>query len=191
MNCREYQRQIDIGFKQSGYEISGELVEHIQSCSSCSAYLRQLESLQEALNRPLAILPGELDDITWETIGATAPDRKKERRPAKFARLLKWSLVPAAITAAVILVIMLFKPGAKNDYSGMSIDPYTTLGTDNSILSSDSLSIQVLSSMAADDASLDRAADELLSGSDIDDLLGNLTPDELKALYDKIDNLKG
>jgi hypothetical protein len=194
MSCSEFQRQIDIGFKQSGFEISGELLEHIQSCESCSDYLRELETLQEALNQPRSkILPGELDDLTFDKIISPSPELEKVRHSIKIGWLSKWLLAPAVVIAAVILIIMFVKPGGNNvnEYSGMYIDPYSSFEMDNSIFSSDSLSIKVLSSMAGNDATLDRVADELLYESNIDDMLGNLTPDELKALYDKLDNHKG
>jgi hypothetical protein len=194
MNCREYRRQIDIGFKQSGFEISGELLEHIKSCASCSEYSRELEMLQNALNQQeLQVVPGELDDLTFEKIISSSHDRKKEHRTVRVGWFTKWLLAPAAVTAVVILVILLARPGGKNvnDYSGVYIDPYSSFEIDNSIFSSDSLSIQVLSSMAGNDAALDRVADELLHESNIDDMLGNLTADELRVLYDKLDNQKG
>ncbi len=194
MSCSEFQRQIDIGFKQSGFEISGELLEHIQSCESCSDYLHELEMLQGALNRPrLEVLPGELDDLTFDKIISPSRQSQKARHSIKIGWLSKWLLAPAVVTVAVILTIMLTRPGGNNinEYSGMYIDPYSSFEMDNSIFSSDSLSIKVLSSMAGNDAALDRVADELLYESNIDDMLGNLTPDELKALYDKLDNNKG
>ena len=194
MNCKAFRKQVDIAFGQSGYEITGELLEHANSCHLCSEYLKELKLLQDALNEPhLTVRPSELDDLSFDKIVSAAPSHKNDRRPVRIVRPLRWLVAPAAVSVVAILIIMLAKPAQRNvnNYSGSIIEPYSNLVSDNTLLSSDSLSIQVLSSMAGDDKDLDSAADELLSSSDIDDILSSMSQDELKALYDKIDNLKG
>ena len=174
--------------------ISGDLLEHANSCAECSAYLEELEHMRTALNESeLKVLPGELDDLTFEKIILADSGRARKYQPARVPWPLKWILAPAAVGVIAVLIVLFSGTGKKNvgDYTGIISDPYSDVAVDSTILSSDSLSIELLSSIAGNDADLDHASDELLSESDIDDILGSLTTGELKALYDKLNNLKG
>ncbi len=194
MNCGEFRKRIDSSFAKGEYDISGDLLEHAKSCADCSAYLKELELLKTALNVPeLKVLPGELDDLTFEKILLAEPGGARKHQPARVTWPFKWIFAPAAVGVIAVLIVLFSGIGKKNviDYTGISADSYSDVAVDSSILSSDSLSIELLSSIAGDDADLDHASDELLSDSNIDDILGTLTNGELEALYDKLDNLKG
>jgi hypothetical protein len=192
MSCRVFRKRIESGFKHDGYEISGDLLEHVKICDSCSDYLRDLKLLRDNLIQSrLDVLPGELDDITFEKVISEVPEAIGHS--VRYSRRIKWLLGPAIVGLATVLVILLAGRGGINVSENRNnyVDSYPSIEIDSSLLASDSLSIEVLSLMAVDDASLDRVDDELLRQSDIDEMLSNLTPDELKALYDKIDNFKG
>jgi hypothetical protein len=192
MNCKEFRKQADNFFGQKENIGSSQLKEHADSCPACAVYLNEFSILRGALNEiHFGIRPGELDDISFERIAAMASNPAGKHRAIRIAWPIKWILAPVAVSAAAVLIFMLAKPVPKSDNSFTVSVPYSSQEIESAILSSDTLGIEILSSLAGDDTELDRAADELISDSDIDDILSSMSADELKAVYDKIDNLKG
>ncbi len=196
MNCREFREKIDLEFRFGALEILSELRQHIQSCDSCSAYFGQLSRLRESLNeQKFEIFPGELDDITFEKIA-----QSEHRQPAKsgifeivFAGFRRWIWAPAAVVAVIIILAIMPQFIDRNgaiypldeSSGGVGIvDDYAV------IESYDDLALVVVS-LLEDDADFDWAAEELMLDMDYDDLIGDLTDDELRALYDKIEMING
>ena len=196
MNCREFREKIDLEFRSGALEILSELRRHMQDCDSCSAYFGQLSRLRESLNeQKFEILPGELDDITLEKIA-----QLKHRQPAKsavfetvFTRFRRWIWAPAAVVAVIIILAIMPRFIDRNaaiypldeSSGGVGIvDDYAV------IESYDDLAIVVVS-LLEDDADFDWAAEELMLDMDYNDLIDDLTDDELRTLYDKIEIING
>jgi hypothetical protein len=192
MNCREFRKQIDLGLKRTGSELSGELEAHVISCAQCAVYLNDLSLMQNTLNETdLEVRPGELDDINFEKIVSMASEKVKERKSVRIAWPFKWLLAPAVVAAAAVLIFLPAKQVQNSNNSSAGTVTYSTQEIENTILTSDSLGIELLASLASDNNDLDNASDELLRDLDINDILGSMSNDELKSLYEKIDNLKG
>jgi hypothetical protein len=196
MNCREFKEKIDLEFRSGALEIPSELRQHMQSCDFCSAYVGQLSRLRESLNEQrFEVLPGELDDLTFEKIA-----RSKHCQPVRagvfetvFARYRRWIWAPAAVVAVImILAIMpqfIDRNGAIYQLDQSSggvgiVDDYAVIESDDDLAA-------VVVSLLEDEADFDRAAEELMLDLDYDDLIDDLTDDELKALYDKFEMING
>jgi hypothetical protein len=192
MNCKEFRKQADILFGQKEDIGSPLMKEHAASCPDCASYWNELSALDGALNElKVEVHPGELDNITFDRIARLASAPTGYSTAIKAAWSFKWILAPLTVAVAAVLIFMLAKPVQKLDNSYTGIVPYSTQEVESAILSSDTLGTELLSTLAGNDAELDRAADELIGDSDIDDILSSMSADELKAVYDKIDNLKG
>jgi hypothetical protein len=195
MNCKAIQEKIDIEFRHGVSEISGDLKAHIENCPVCSSYLRELTGLDNILNRShFEVRPGELDDLTFEKIVSIASGKKRIRETSGRIFRLKWALIPAA--AAAVIIIAMFIPRMTNTptvATSNSIDYYLPIdeNLEETLASSDTLTNQFLLSMAGSSGDLDIVADELLSESDINDILSSLSASEMEALYQKLGNLKG
>lgn len=194
-NCRVIRKKLESGFGADLRELRPELKVHLKECADCSRYYRELVELGSALElSQLQVRPGELDDINFENIVKLAGET--ERAPEKVVRInfLRWAWAPAA-AAALILVALLYPRNTGNTDSGNNYWGYTdydySMPLDEQIVSSDSLSGEVISSLASGTVDFEQAADELLDNSDIDDMLNSLTDSELKALGKRVDNLKG
>ena len=192
MNCKEFHKQLEGCFGRTIGEIDFELQKHSESCSECKAYLNDLSLLRDALTEsPSQIYPGELDDIVFERIASIASGKGQDRRPAANARYLKWMLATVTAAAATILIIFLAWPrnNSDNPYTGIGL--YSSYDIENAIVSSDTLGAEFVSALAGDDAEFENASDELLNGLDVNEMLSGMSADELKSIYDKINNLKG
>jgi hypothetical protein len=193
MNCREFRNKADNEFRERTIDFSSEMKKHADSCIECAAYTKELAALRGALAKPsLSIRPGELDDITFEKIATLASEKGRRRASVRIAWPVKWILAPLTVAAVAAIIFILAKPVQKTDNPFAGIAPYSSVEIENSILSSDSAGVELLTSLAASDTtSLGYVSDELLSNSEINDILGSMSVDELKTLYDKINNLKG
>lgn len=195
MNCKQVQDGIDLLLSECGISLPHELSSHIDKCSSCRDYLKDISALGEILDRkPLEVNPGELDDLTFEKIVTLAGEEMVRVAPLKPFWRWRWLVAPAAAVAVVAIVAgVVFLRGHNTKTNNSSSMPYVLNGVEilEQIASSDSLSRELLTSLASGDSDLEYIADELTSGSDIDDLLSSLNSEELQALYDKLDNLKG
>ena len=192
MNCREFRKQIDLGLLKADSKLSAELEAHIVSCAQCSVYLNDLSLMQNALNETnLMVRLGELDDINFEKIVSMASEKVKERKAVRITWAFKWLLAPAVVAAAAVLIFLPSKPVQNSDSSLVGTLSYSAQEIENSILTSDSLGNELLASLASDNNDLDNVSNELLQDLDINDILSTLSADELKSLFEKIDNLKG
>jgi len=194
MNCKDVQKQIGALFGKGEFSLPEEMRLHVGRCPACASFAADLKSMQGVLDtHDFKVRPGELDDITFEKITAAASSAPERRSTPGFARFLRWAWVPAAASAAVLALMLLLRDPASTDstYTGTELMDYTNHELVDEIAASDSLGAELLVSLAGDDDELTHAADELLSGADLDDLLDGLTSDELKTLYSKLDDLKG
>jgi hypothetical protein len=193
MKCKEFRNEAESEFGERDYVLSAEMKSHVDSCAECSAYLKEITALKEALAKPsLSVRPGELDDITFEKIATLASAKTPRRGTIRVGWPVKWILAPLTVAAFAVIIFILAKPVQQTDNSYAGIGPYSSVEIENAVLASDSTGANLLSSLAASDtASLEYVSDELISDSDINDILGSMSVDELKTLYDKIDNLKG
>jgi uncharacterized membrane protein YcjF (UPF0283 family) len=164
----------------------------MQACDSCNVYFGELSRLKESLDeQKFEVLPGELDDITFEKI--TQQERPQPKKSTVFSGFRRWAWVPAAVVAIIVIlaVIPQFSDWVATIYqqdesSGIAeiIDEYAM------IESYDDLALVVVS-LLEDDTDFDRAAEEMMTDMHYDDLIDDLTDDELKALYDRIETIKG
>jgi len=193
MNCKQVQDSIDLLLSEGGVSLPHEISSHIEKCSSCRDHLKDISALGEILDRRLLeVNPGELDDLTFEKIAALAGEEMVRVAPLK--PFWRWLMAPAAAVAVVAIVAgVVFLRGHNTKTDNSLSMPYVLNGVEilEQIASSDSLSRELLTSLASGDSDLEYIADELTSGSDIEDLLSSLNFEELQALYDKLDNLKG
>ncbi len=194
MNCKDAQFQIDERLRKGSTELPYEVANHIGSCPVCSAYLAESGELRSILDRfDPRVRPGELDDITFESIAALAGG-KVERPGAIRARRfdLRWLWAPAAVVVAIVLVALVPKlttniPSTDTMNTAARL---TNVELIDDIAHSDSLVGEVLADMA-DDMNMDNIAEELVEGADINDLLHGLSQSEMEALSNKIDELPG
>jgi hypothetical protein len=198
MNCRDIRKIIDQHFGPGPQDPGGKTAmpapvdTHIASCPDCAAYLNELALLGSMLNSAdYSVRPGELDSITFDNIAAAESSRWARGRSTANQPNIRWLWAPVAVAAAIILVILIPKIG--DTPSSLSTDSFSSSGITsaeiiNDISSSDSLGDEVLSSLAAD-IDFENVADEIIYNAEIADLLQGLTPSELEALSDKIDEL--
>ncbi len=196
MNCKEFQKIIDLEFRHGVFEMPSELKQHIQSCDSCNAYYGELSRLKESLEeQKFEILPRELDDINFEKIAQSGQSRPEKRGvfEAAFTGFRRWAWVPA-VAAAVIIILAIIPRFIENTSSVYQLDESSgvaeVVDEYSQIESYDDLALVVIS-LLEDDTDFEWAAGELMIDMDYDDLIDALTEDELRALYDKIEIIEG
>ncbi len=191
MNCREFQEEVDQKFRSGSTGLPSELKRHMQACDSCGAYLTELSRLRESLNgQRFEVLPGELDDMTFEKISRLG--RAQAEKRAVFSGFRRWAWAPVAVAVIIILaVIPQFSDWVatiyqQNESSGVAdiVDEYAVIESD------DDLALVVVS-LLEDDTDFDRAAEEMMLDWHYDDQIDDLTDGELKALYDRIEMING
>ncbi len=192
MDCREFQEKTDLEIRCGSIEMPSELRHHMQACDSCTAYFGELSRLKELLDeQKFEVLPGELDDITFEKIAQL--ERPQPKKSAVFSGFRRWAWASAAVVAIIVTLALIpqFSDWVAGIYqqdesSGVAeiIDEYAM------IESYDDLALVVVS-LLEDDTDFDRAAEEMMSDMHYDDMIDDLTDDELKALYDRIETIKG
>jgi predicted anti-sigma-YlaC factor YlaD len=194
MRCKHVQSKLSDGLGRNSISYPDSLKEHLESCSECSEFLRELTRLRSALIKPdLAVAPGELDDITFENI-IMAPDSiKVENKGRSRAWRLGWVLAPLALVAVIAAVISFttFSPQPAGVYVANNVGIATEQDLIGQIAANDTLPDEVISSLATGDQDLDYAVEEIISQGEIDQILNSLSDEELQALYSKIDQLKG
>jgi hypothetical protein len=219
MSCKKIQAELSDRWGKGKFSYPDSLKEHLQSCRECSEFLRDLAQMREILEVPeQSIAPGELDYITFENIiGSQEPARVTSPRRSRFWRLA-WLFAPAALVAIVATVISFSHFGdgtfpvnmvnkgnsiniqnstnqteANNSkaVAALSTIPSTEQDLIDQIASNDSLPDLVISSMASDDKDLDYAVEEIIGRGEVDQILNSMSDEELQALYNKIDQLKG
>lgn len=194
MRCKQVQSKLSDGLGRKEISYPDSLKEHLESCSECSEFLRDLTLLQSALVKPDSrVAPGELDDITFENI-IMAPDTTKagNKRPARAWRL-GWVFAPLALVALIVAAISYttFIPRPAAVYVANSYGVVTEQDLIGQIAANDTLPDEVISSLAAGDQYLDDAVEEIISQGEINQILDSMSDEELQALYTKIDELKG
>jgi hypothetical protein len=196
MNCREFQEKIDLEFSSGEVEMPSDLKKHLQSCDSCSAYSGELARLRESLERQkFEVLPGELDEITFEKIAQSKRPYPEKRGLFEtiFRGFPRWGWVLASAIAAIIVFTIVPKIGERtstnyqmDESSGVTeiVDEYAEIESD------DDLALVVVF-LLENDTDFVWAAEELMADMEYDDLIDDLTDGELKALYDKIEIIEG
>lgn len=192
MNCREFQEKIDLIFRRGASEMPSELREHIQSCDSCRAYSGELSGLRESLDeQKFEVLTGELDDLTFEKIVQLKSPRLPKRAVFDGFRRRAWA--PVVVAAAIILlaIIPYFVERISTIYQQDESPGVADIVDDYAVIESyDDLALVVVS-LLEDDTDFAWAAEELMLNMDYDDLIDDLTNDELRALYDRIEMING
>lgn len=85
-------------------ESTSELAEHLQACGNCSAELRQLEARTARLDTLLSLMVQDAQpsvSFRARVLAAAEAGGKRRRMP----RWQAWTLVGAAGTAAIVLVV--------------------------------------------------------------------------------------
>jgi len=108
MNCREIQNLLELGMTSSGIEHAPEVDSHLAICPTCHAYAEELAALTGNL-----VGLGEIQMTEAETnrlqIGISRgleAIEQKERTPF-LARLLGWSVRPAAAAVFVVMIALM------------------------------------------------------------------------------------
>jgi hypothetical protein len=194
MNCAKCQREIDDSMAAKGTVYPPEVSEHLKSCVLCAVYAREVSILQGALDGTSErVVPGELDDITFESILQAASGGKRMTIRRKQPWVIRRGWVPAAAAATIVAIFLapaLFKGAPTSIVTVGTAPAMSSVEIINDIAASDSLTGEFLVDLA-DDIDLENLADELSGDGNIDDLLRGLTQNEIEALYDRLENLKG
>ena len=186
MNCKDVQRQIDLELKKDSVDVGEAVKAHFETCPGCRNYYRRAVHLGNLLGRQkFEVLPGELDDLTFEKIAASGrPEKKTGFLQSIFS--IRWVWVPVA--AAAIFIIFALFPGRVNhnteikliDWSP-SYSTYVPEGLDSTVFSS--------FENIGDD--LEIMEEVLLYDSDVDNLIESLTEEELDILYERLNSKSG
>ncbi len=190
MKCEDYRKRIDLNFGDSLLEIDSALRSHIESCEKCGLYYREIVQLREVLNsQSFEVLPGELDDITFERI-IKSPGRETVKSGILESIFsLRWAWVPAAV-AAIFIMFVIFPNRVNHDTETETVKiidwspPFSTYvpeGLDSTVLSSfDNI---------GDD--LELMEEVLLYDNGVDNLIESLSDEEFDILYERLNSKSG
>jgi len=193
MSCEKIRSDIEMAFASGRPDLGIELESHLRDCPECSAYRAELYQLRMTLNaQAFSVLPGELDDITFEKIAGektrSGVDSRSKRPALKSAA--RWVWAPAA--AAAIAFMLFFFP----DRGDLIIEPETTgSGSSDWVISLESdipdsvVWSGVVDRFLGDETEFDLAADEI--PLELEEALESMTEEELRLLYMRIDQLNG
>jgi len=195
MNCDDFKKEISLELTGRDFQLLPNLKKHLENCDSCSQWYRDLSAVRDTLNsRSFEISPGELDDLTFEKI--IAGDSSKAQNRGFLEILLpavrKWAWVPAA--AAAIAITLLLLPNSPTVPVDDEVIITQSSGTDWSLISEAADSgmwSMIVGSLVDDNSDFDLVAEELSRELNFEDELSGLSDDELRALYDNIDQLEG
>jgi hypothetical protein len=196
MNCDDFRKSIDLKFTGGRYELSTEAESHRKSCESCGLYLRDLLGLNAVLKKQeFEILPGELDDITFENIaGMEKPLRWKRALSESISIGLKrWAWAPIAAVAVALALNLIPRDTEMqvDDELSAPQEVYMTWDEIYSTIEESDVWTDVVGSLVESEADLEMASEELMSDMDFDVILEDLTEEELDLLYNKIDQING
>lgn len=195
MNCDKLRQEIGLAITGERFDFDRGILSHIDSCESCAAYYSELSLLRDSLSEQVfEVLPGELDDITFEKIigNKYRPRHKSGLFGFFFAGLRKWAIAPVA--AIVIVVLMNLVPS----YQSITDDSMTLTAGDTydwswnelvSLAEDSGFWPIVVETFIEDDTEFDFVAEEL--SLEFEDALESLTDEELNILYERIDKLNG
>ena len=194
MRCKRIQNLLSNCLEKDNWDIPEQARLHLDSCQECSAFAQELSLLQGALNKSkVDILPGELDDLTFDKIVMDANRAPGKAYTIHKINYIRWLWAPAA--AAVVIIAAFFAARwntiAPDPYVAQNYAVYDSQELIEEIAADDSLQNQVILSLAEDDSDLESAAELLLSGADLDLLIDAMTDEELNMFYNKIDKLEG
>lgn len=190
MKCEDYQKRIDLELSGSSLDIDSEIKSHIDSCEKCRLYYKEVVKLKEILNyQTFEVLPGELDDITFEKI-AKSP-RRETAKPGILESIfsLRWAWVPAAV-AAIFIMFVIFPGRVDHDTESGTIKiidwspPFSTYVPEG-------LDSTVLSSFDNIEDDLELMEEVLLYDSGVDNLIESLSDEELDILYERLNSKSG
>lgn len=195
MNCDKCRQEIDLAITGERFDFDRGILSHIDSCENCAVYYSELSLLRDSLNEQVfEVLPGELDDITFEKIigNKYRPKQKSGVFNFFFSGLRRWAIAPVAAIVIVVLMNLVPRYGSVTDdhialTAGDSYDwswnELVSLAEDNGFWSI------VIETFIEDDTEFDFAADEI--PFEFEDALESLTDEELNMLYERIDKLNG
>jgi predicted anti-sigma-YlaC factor YlaD len=194
MRCEQVRIELSDGLGRKTVSYPDSVRQHLETCPECADYLRQLSLLRNTLDRPdPRVLPGELDEITFENIIQSAGVSKRAIPGRSRAWRLGWVFAPLALVAVIAAVISFsnFEGNRSGVYVAETDGPITEQELIGQIAENDTLPDIVISSMAGDDKYLDSAVEEMIGQAGVDQILDSMSDDELQALYSRIDELKG
>ncbi len=192
MNCQDVQKRIDLELSGSSIAIDSALMSHIENCEKCGLYYKEIVQLREILkSQSFEVLPGELDDITFEKIIQSPAPATVKAGVFESIFSLRWAWVPAAVAA--IIILFLVSPNINNLENGKSsiVQSDSTYLGDGIFIGSEQEASALARSLISDDSQLELLADELIFGSEIDDLIETLSDDEFEILYERLGNING
>ena len=190
MNCDMIRSKINLTLTGESFALDAEITAHLETCPACAVYHAELSQLRGTLNEQVfEVRPGELDDITFESV---AGGSKKSKKLTGFSRIVvssfrRWAWAPAV--AAAIILYFAYTP--KHVVINGDEAAITSRDSYNWILSdlTDGAWSSVVDVFIEDETEFDYVADEI--PLDLEDALESMTDEELKILYDRIDNLNG
>ncbi|UCE64889.1 MAG: hypothetical protein JSU85_08335 [Candidatus Zixiibacteriota bacterium] len=192
MKCEDVQKRIDLELTGSSLDFDSALKSHIESCEKCGLYYKEVIRLKGILSsQSFEVLPGELDDITFEKIIHSAKPESRGAGVFESIFSLRWVWAPAA--AVAIIILFLVSPDINNLENGksLSVQSDSTYLGNGIFVESDEEASALAVSLISDNAEIELLADELIFGSEIDDLIETLTDDEFEILYERLGNTNG
>jgi hypothetical protein len=192
MKCEDVQKRIELELSDSSIAIDSALMSHIEGCDKCGSYYKEIVRLREILNsQSFEVLPGELDDITFEKIIKSAKPETGKSSVFESIFSLRWAWVPAAVAAIVILFLV--SPNINNLENGKSSTARSdsTYVGDGVFVESEQEASTLARSLISDDTEIELLAEELIFGSDVDDLIETLSDEEFEKLYESLGKING
>ncbi|UCC79626.1 MAG: hypothetical protein JSW64_15400 [Candidatus Zixiibacteriota bacterium] len=190
MKCEDFRKRIDLEFGGSSLEIDSALRSHIESCEKCGLYYKEILRLREILNsQDFEVLPGELDDITFDKI-IQSPGREDVKAGILESIFsLRWAWVPAAV-AAILVMFVIFPNRVNHDTETETVKiidwspPFSTYVPEE-------LDSRVLSSFDNIEDDLELMEEVLLYDSGVDNLIESLSDEEFDILYERLNYKSG
>lgn len=195
MNCDKCRQEIDLAMTGERFELDRGIFPHMDNCENCAVYYEELSLLRESLNEQIfELIPGELDDITFENI---IPEKQRPKIETGFFNFIfsgfrRWAVAPVAAIVIVVLLNLIPRYGSVTDDHStlMTGDSYDWSWNElESFADNSGLWSNVVETFIEDNTEFDLAADEI--SLDFEDALESLNDEELKILYERIDKLNG
>lgn len=188
MKCKDLKKQIDLALKGDSLELEQSYKSHIDSCDDCREYYNQAVRLAGLLSsQKFEVLPGELDDITFEKI---ALSRKPEKKSGYLQNIfsIRWAWVPAA--AAILIIFALFPKSVNKNGPDSEIDIIDWWSTFSTSVP-EGLDSTVLTGIVGSDTDLELLEDVIINNSEVDNLIESLSDEEFDILYERLNSKSG
>jgi len=180
MNCDRFEEELEKPGSWQTTQTDDDFTRHRSECPICQKKFAEYARLSELLKSDAPPMP---DDSYWAVFPALVRERIESR---KGRPIWKPALVWGSGLAALLLVagIFLFQRSPKPDLQKMTaVEAFDYLSASNGT-GGISLPEMTLTSYAV------QAEDELISKNEVDELVYNLTEEQLKELEERLKSFK-